>query len=155
MGGWSLYSNLLIMSKEFAVVLGTLATPLAPPLDKVINESVALMNNLLYYGHFLAIKSENTKYYLHVKWNAPSRRIYAKKNVYCVTHFPSSAHRDMMHVGAPHTLCSCSDIINTPWIKQLWQPPESPDAAGKTSVDLTADLGSVCCGPTMIILGPF
>lgn len=79
MGGWSLYSNLLIMSKEFAVVLGTLATPLAPPLDKVINESVALMNNLLYYGHFLAIKSENTKYYLHVKWNAPSRRIYAKK----------------------------------------------------------------------------
>lgn len=47
------------------------------------------------------------------------------------------------------------DIINTPWIKQLWQPPESPDAAGGTSADLAADLGSACCGPAMIILGPF
>lgn len=74
---------------------------------------------------------------------------------YCGTDFPSSAHIDMMHVGAPHTLCTCSDSINTPWIKQLWQPPESPDAAGRTSVDLTADLGSVYCGPAMIILGPF
>ncbi len=78
-----------------------------------------------------------------------------EKTLYCETDFPPSAHRDMMHVGAPHPLCSCSNIINTPWIKQLWQPPESPDAAGRTSVDLTADLGSVYCGPAMIILGPF
>ncbi|KAG7501270.1 hypothetical protein JOB18_044288 [Solea senegalensis] len=48
------------------------------------------------------------------------------------------------------TLCSCCNIINTPWIKPpCGSTPESPDAAGNTSVDLTADLGSA-----MIVLGP-
>ena len=80
---------------------------------------------------------------------------HSAKSLYCKSGFSPSAHRDMMHGGAPHTLCSCSNIINIAWIKQLWQPPESPDAAGGTRVDLTADLGSVYCAPAMIILGPF
>lgn len=83
-------------------------------------------------------------------------RVYnSVETLCCETYCPPPTHRDMLHAGAPGTLCSCCDIINTPWIKQLWQPLESPDAAGRTSVDLTADLGSVYCGPAMIILGPF
>ncbi len=46
MGGWNRSFNHPIMLKEFAVALGTLATPLAPPLDKGIIESVVLMKNL-------------------------------------------------------------------------------------------------------------
>lgn len=125
------------------------------------NQSVLLINKRPTFNCIIvvcAIKKQNTEHYL--LHNAPSRESsylihHDAQTVDCETDVPSSAHGDTMHAGAPHTLYSCSDIINTPWIKQLWQPPESPDAAGRTSVDLAADLGALYCGPAMIILGPF
>lgn len=130
------------------VALGTLATP--PPLDKVITESVVLMCNLPIFN-FVQSRNEtlNIQHSFHVNLKAPlERKIHIYYNMmYWETDFPSSAYRDVIHVGAPHPLGLCSDIINTPWIKQLWQPPESPDAAGRTSVDLTADPGVCTMGP--------
>lgn len=64
-----------------------------------------------------------------------------------------SPQMDLTH-GA--TACSAlrSDVPVL-LIELFWKPSESPDAAGETSADLAADLGSVCCGPAMMILRPF
>lgn len=60
----------------------------------------------------------------------------------------------MMHLGTPHS--ACGETLSTFHESgSVWPPPESPDAAGRTGADLIADLGSVYCEPSMIILGPF
>lgn len=77
-----------------------------------------------------------------------------KKNpLNCKMNSLFSAQMDLTH-GATSCSAHRSDVPVL-LIELFWKPSESPDAAGETSADLAADLGSVCCGPAMMILEPF